>query len=200
MSGSAPRPQSKLAVPLAPLLPHMQLDPPALAKVEALATAEAAMTTLEAAGMLADALRVAAHGLPKREAVWWTCMCARAVPYAAAIPADLVAVEAAEAWVRRPDEAARRAAHKAAEAAGFKSTEAWAAMAVFWSGGSMSPEGQPPVPPGEHFSGMAVAGGVALAAVRQTPQHAQARMQRFLASAREIALGGAGRIQVEAVA
>jgi hypothetical protein len=190
--------RSKLLVPLPPLLARLELEPPAQALLRGIETAEAGIARLEEAGEAMPAARLAAHALPKREAVWWACMCARAVPDEAMVPTDVQALDAAEAWVRRPDEKARRACMAAAEANNFRSTEAWAAVGAFWSGGSMAPEGQPVVPPQEHFTGMAVGGAVILAAVRRTPQHMPERLKRFLASARDIALGGAGRIPPEA--
>jgi hypothetical protein len=35
-----------------------------------------ALQRLEARGFLVEAARLVAHALPKREAVWWACMCA----------------------------------------------------------------------------------------------------------------------------
>jgi hypothetical protein len=195
MSGA--RPPSKLSVALPPLLPRLELDAEGSALLAAAADAEAGLAALEAAGRMTEALRLLAHALPKREAVWWACMCARAVPDPAAKQEDAAALDAAELWVRRPDELNRRAAMAAAEKAGFRSTEAWAAVAAFWSGGSMAPEGQPAVPPAEHLTGVAVAGAVVLAAVRVAPERATARHGRFIASARDVALGGAGRIAPE---
>jgi hypothetical protein len=61
----------------------------------------------------------------------------------------------------------------------------------------MSPEGQPVVPPGEHLTGLAISGAVTLASVRGQPERANARLQRFINSARDIAGGGAGRIPPE---
>lgn len=194
---SATRTASKLLVALSPLLPRLELDAEGSALLAGLADAEAALARLEGAGRMTEALRLLAHALPKREAVWWACMCARAVPDPAARPEDVQALEAAEAWVRRPDEAARRAAMAAAEKAAFRSTEAWAAVGAFWSGGSMSPEGQPVVPPAEHLTGVAVAGAVVLATVRIAPERAPARYPRFIASARDISTGGAGRLPPE---
>jgi hypothetical protein len=188
----------KLAAPLAPLLPRLDFEPPAIAALSGAATAAEGIAKLEAAGLRGEATRLAAQALPKREAVWWCCMCARAVPGPGVTEADLAALAAAEAWVRAPaDEKLRRAAMAAAEKAGFKTPEAWAAVGAFWSGGSMAPEGAPAVPPGEHFTGLAIGGGVALASVRTRPERAQDRLARFLASAREIAGGGAGRIAPE---
>ena len=190
--------RSKLAVALPPLLPRLELDADCATLVEGAATAEAAIARLEAAGRLIEACRVVAHALPKREAVWWACMCARgAAPDAAQTADDLAALAAAEGWVRRPEEALRRAAMLAAEGASFRSTEAWAAVGAFWSGGSMGPEGQPVVPPPEHLTGVAVSGAVVLAAVRAEVNTHAARLGRFLASARDIGLGGAGRVAPE---
>jgi type VI secretion system VgrG family protein len=148
-SMSATRTASKLLVALAPLLPRLELDAGGTALLAGIADAEAALARLEAAGRMTEALRLLAHALPKREAVWWACMCARSVPD----PAD--GRRTRRRWRppklgRRPDEAARRAAMAAAERAAFRSTEAWAAVGAFWSGGSMSPAGQPVVPPAEH--------------------------------------------------
>lgn len=193
------QPLPKLATPLAPLLPRLELPPEAAAVLTGVQTAAEAIERLEAQGFGHDALRLAAHALPKREAVWWACMCADAVPEAALAPVDAAARVAAEAWVRKPtDDALRRAAWDAAQKTAYRSPEAWAAVGAFWSGGSMSPPGQPVVPPGEHLTGVAIAGAVVMAAVRSKPERAPARIQRFLVAARDIAAGGAGRIEPEA--
>ncbi len=191
---------SKLAVPLAPLLPRMELDADGLKLLDGAADAAMGITRLQGAGRLAEAARIAAHALPKREAVWWACMCARAIPDPKQTPEDLAALEAAETWVRRPDEKSRRAAMAAAEAAKFRSTEAWAAVGAFWSGGSLTPEGLPEVPPAEHLTGGAITGAILLAAVRFKPERQGEYYQRFLAAAQEIATGGPGRIKPEPAA
>lgn len=187
----------KLAVPLAPLLPRLGLDAEGARLLDGLADAAAGLDALAAARRHVDAARLAAHALPKREAVWWACMCARAAPDPALPAEDAAALEAAERWVRRPEEAARRGAMEAAQKTAFGSPEAWAAVGAFWSGGSMAPEGQPVVPPGEHLTGVAVAGAAVLAAVRLRPERQEVRLLRFLAAARDIAAGGSGRIPVE---
>jgi len=187
----------KLGVPFQPLVASMELAPGVREAVGACATAADAIAVLEGRGGFADAARVAAHALPKREAVWWACMCARSNPGRPQRPEDTAALEAAEAWVRRPEEAARRAAHAAAARAGFSSAEAWAAMAAFWSGGSMAPEGQPVVPPSEDLTGKAAIGSLLMAAARHEPHRAEERLRRFLGAARDIASGGAGRLAEE---
>lgn len=187
----------KLGAPLPPLLPRLELDAATQPLLAGVTDAATGVDALERAGKLIEACRLVAHALPKREAVWWCCMCARAVPDAATTPADAAALAAAEQWVRRPDEASRRAAMEAAQAAGYRSAEAWAAVGAFWSGGSMAPEGQVAVPPGDHLTGVAIAGAVVLAAVRPPAERSDARLARFLAGAREIAAGGPGRIAAE---
>ncbi|MBW6400947.1 hypothetical protein KPL78_24020 [Roseomonas sp. HJA6] len=187
----------KLAVPLAPLLPRLELDGDGQAAIAGADSAGAGVERLVAAGRHQDAVKLVAHALPKREAVWWACMCARAIPDAALPPEDGGAITAAEGWVRRPDEPARRAAAAAAEKTKFATPESWTAMGAFWSGGSMAPEGQMAVPPPDHLTATAVTGAVMLAAVRHVPDKQKERLERFLVSARDIAGGGAGRLQPE---
>jgi hypothetical protein len=191
---NAPRPPVKLAsAVLQTVLERADLAPEAAAAATGAPDAAAALMRIVQAGMMADAARFMAHALPKREAVWWACMCARATAPEPP-PQDAEAVAAAEAWVRKPEEELRRAAMAKAEAAGFRSPEAWAAVGAFWSGGSMAPPGQPVVPPAEHLTGVAVAGAVSLAAVRREPEKAEATLRRFVDSGLDIAAGGPGRI------
>ena len=193
---NAPSP-NKLARPLDPILPRLELDAQTAALLKDLPDAAAGLEALLAADRMPDALRLIAHALPKREAVWWACMCARGVPALDPNPLDADALTAAELWVRRPDEASRRATMEIAQKGGFRSAEAWAAVGAFWSGGNMSAEGQPEVLPPEHLTGVAVVGSLMLSAMRHKPERAPARFGRFLTSARDIAASGAGRIPPE---
>jgi hypothetical protein len=193
------RTATKLRSELARVLPHLQLDAEGKTALEGCRDCPEALEHLEKAGLLLEATRLVAHALPAREAVWWACACSRHTASSGADPATETAIrEAAEEWVRRPTDEHRRAAMKKAEAARFGSAEAWAAVAAFWSGDSMAPPEAPKVPPQPHFTGLAVAGAIALAAVRGEASRREARLQRFLASARDIATGGAGRIDAEA--
>jgi hypothetical protein len=157
----------------------------------------AAVDRLESAGFLLEATRFVAHALPKREAVWWACMCATHTAPADLPDPDRKAREAAEDWVRQQGDKPRRGAWALAETSGFATPEAWCAVAAFWCGDSMAPEGQPAVPPAPHLPALAVAGAVALASVRGDPTRQQARLRRFLESGRNIAAGGPGRLPAE---
>lgn len=185
------------SVDLGALLPLVALPAEAARAVHECASMPAALAALEAAGFDAEAVRLVAHALPKREAVWWACMCAAHTAPSDLAEAERAALAAAELWVRAQTDAARRAAMAQAQATGFSSPEAWAAVAAFWSGESMAPEGQPAVPPAPHLTGTAVAGSVALSAVRGQVSRRPARLRRFLESGRNIAAGGPGRLGLE---
>jgi len=176
----------------------LDLPPEARQAIARCSAAVEALDELARAGFLIEATRLLAHALPKREAVWWACMCARHVPLPDLPEADGKALEAAEAWVRKQTDELRRQAMDLAQSSGFATPECWAAVAAFWSGDSMAPLGQPAVPPAPHLAGRAVSGAVALASVRTKPERATARLQQFLASGREIAAGGPGRLTPEA--
>lgn len=182
----------KITLPLPEVLARIELDPAVLPLLDGVGTVAEGLAILEAHGQPLAAVRVLGQALPPREAVWWACVCARAAPDPAATPEDLAALQAADAWVRRPSEENRRAAMAAAEASGTRSAEAWAAVAAFWSGGSLGPPNVPEMPPAPHMCGVAAASAVILAAVRPDPAGAQDRYGRFIASARDIAQGGGG--------
>lgn len=193
-------PAGKLAVALPPLLPLLELDPPGLACLQGAPDAGEGVRRLEREGRPLQAVRLAAHALPKREAVWWACMAARATPPRHATPLERQALEAAEEWVRRPEEALRHRCMALALESGCRGPEAWAAVAAFWSGPSLAPPGAAPVPPAAQLTGVAVTGAISLAALRDDPARAPQRYARYLAALRDIARGGAGRLAVEELA
>jgi hypothetical protein len=138
---------------------------------------------LLAQGLALDALRLWAHLLPKREAVWWACRSiATTVPEAQSDPGFV----AAENWVLDPTDANRRACLPAAEAAAMKSPGALAALAAYFSGGSLGPPDMPVVAPGERLTARSVAGAVLLAAVGKTAEIIAQKQQAALELARAV--------------
>ena len=189
---------NKLSGELSRVLPHLQLDAESMPALAGCDNSLEALDRLEQAGLLIEATRLVAHALPAREAVWWACACSRHTAPSGAHPAVETTIrDAAEEWVRRPTDEHRRTAMKQAETAGFGSAEAWAAVAAFWSGDSMAPPEAPKVPPQPHFTGLAVAGAVALAAARGPAARRETRLRHFLVAAKDIAAGGVGRIEAE---
>jgi hypothetical protein len=133
-----------------------------------------------------DAVRFLAHGLPKREGVWWGWVCARraAGPNP---PAEIKAsLEATEQWIAQPNEENRRAAHEAAKTADLGTPAGCAGLAAFFSGGSLAPPHAPPVPPGEYLTAKAVAGAVIFAAIASEPDKAPEKFQNYLAQGCEV--------------
>jgi hypothetical protein len=106
-----------------------------------------------------EAVDYIAQALPRYQAVVWAGRTLNdlADPDAPRPPA----LKAVLLWMQDPTDARRRAAFEAANQEGVGDAEKLAAFSVFFSGGSISPEGQPPVaaPP-------AVAGRFAAAAVK----------------------------------
>jgi hypothetical protein len=196
ISDRQPLPKLQVA-DLATVTGRVGLPPAAAAQLAGCVGAADALERLVEGGFLIEATRLVAHALPKREAVWWACMCARYTAPSDLPETDLLAVRLAESWVRKQTDEVRRNAMDQAQRTGFGSPEAWAAVAAFWSGDSLAPADQAKVAPAPHLAGTAVAGAVALAAVRIDPTRTNARLARFLDSAREIAQGGAGRLEPE---
>ena len=131
--------------------------------------------------MYPDAVRFLAHALPRREAVWWAWVCARRAAGDAPPPAVKAALDTAEKWIAQPTEENRRAAHAAAEQAGFGTAAGCTGLAAFFSGESIAPPDAPPVPPGEFLAAKAVSGAIIFAAVAPRPEKAAEKFQSFIA-------------------
>ena len=177
----------------AELCSKFELTPAGRALLGDAMSPEQFLDALVAGGLYADAIAFLTRALPKREAVWWACTCARETTMPEPPERVDAALQAAEAWVYKPNEERRREAQGAAEAAGFDSPESWAAVAAFWSGGSITPPDAPAVAPADDMTAKAVAGAVMLAAVRREPERADERYRLFIEKGRDIADGGTGR-------
>ncbi len=141
--------------------------PAAAADIDVLPAEEAPLDfarKLLAPGRRFEAVVYIAYLLPRREAVWWGCQCVRAIRDNKADDALL----AAEAWVREPEEATRRAALSLGWSGDMRIATTWLALAAGQSGGSIAPEGAHPVAPPAHATALDVKAGVILA-IAQTP-------------------------------
>ena len=101
--------------------------------------------------------------LPRREAVWWGCQCVRALRETKADEA----LVAAEAWVREPEEALRRAALDIAVAGDIRLATTWLARAAGYSGGSITAEGAFPAPASPDATAINVKAAIVLAIVER---------------------------------
>ncbi len=140
-------------------------------------------------GHYPDAIQFLAHALPKREAVWWACMCARASLSEETDMPTVLAQKAAEDWVYTPDDEHHLAAMKAAEETEMGSPSSLAAMAAVVSGPSIVSPELAPIPPADNLTGQMVANTALLAAVIPDPAQMEDNYLNFLEKGKEIAQG-----------
>jgi hypothetical protein len=171
---------------------HFELEPQSLSLLNESLGSEQFLRILIEQKHYVDAVAFLAHALPKREAVWWACVCARSALGDAPGADELLSLTLAEAWVHEPSDESRRAAMAAAEAFEFKTPASWAAVAAFWSGGSMAPVDLPDVPPAENLTGKAVTAAVMIAVGQGDPDKMEERYRQLLARGLDIARGGNG--------
>jgi len=141
-----------------------------------------------------DAVRFLAAALPKREATWWACQCARSSCGDEPSVADLKAIELAETWVYKPSDENRCLTQHAANETSFKTAAGWAAIAAFWSGGNISPVQAATIEPAEGLFAKAIVGAIMLAAVQSDPEKIKPNYQLFLKKGIDIACGGTGKV------
>jgi hypothetical protein len=141
------------------------------------------------AGLPEDAVSLLAQALTRRAAAWWACRVTRLEAGGSVTPKELRAIEAAEAWVRQPEQLKAYAAQDAANVAGLASPAGCAALAAFLAGDSLAPPHLDPLPPLSHLAGMAAAGAVKLAAARRAPAEPSQELLRMIDAGFAIAAG-----------
>ena len=144
-------------------------------------------------GQFSDAAQFLSHALPKREAVWWACLCLRSTLPEPPNDAETGILEAVETWVYKPVDENRRAAFDLAQATDFKLPSAFAALAAFFGAGSLGPPDQADIEPEEGLAAGVAYSAIHLAAVRDKPELTDERYQTFLDRGLDIARGGTGR-------
>lgn len=143
------------------------------------------------AELTGDAIRFLAFALPIREAAWWACVVVHGNIEA---PSDLEAtcLQRATAWVYEPTEERRRACMQVAETAKFEGAAAYVALSVFWSGGSLAPEGLPEALPDPRLGPIGVGAAILLALTAGDPAALYKRFVTAMQRGVDIANGGNG--------
>jgi hypothetical protein len=139
-----------------------------------------------------DSIIFLAHGLPKREAIWWACVCVRSMTGDETKADDLASLQVAEKWVYDPDEKNRRLCGTLAEKGEYKSAHSWTAAAVFWSGGSITAEKDPAVEPAPYLYAHAVSGAILTAVGMGDADNIEDHFKSFIEKGMNIADGGNG--------
>lgn len=183
--------QTKLA---SEICAHIDLEKEAKALIDPAFTPEQYLKALMNDKQFSSAVTFLAHALPKRESVWWSCICTKVTISESTDKDNLDALKIAEKWVYSPTEENRRLAEKMAEVTEFITPSSWTAMAAFWSGGSITGVDEPPVPPAQYLYANAVAGAVNLSATFDKKRDADKLYELFLKQGVDIANGGNGEI------
>ena len=141
---------------------------------------------LEQRGLFNDAIQFLAHGLPIEIGIRWGCSAIREL----ALSLDSTeALEAAENWLKKPGDEERWKAREAAEKSGLSSPADLLGMAVFFSGGSITPMDSPAAPPPIYVANRLVGGSVQLAVLSRNPEQSHARYLRALQIGRQVVKG-----------
>jgi hypothetical protein len=138
--------------------------------------------------LYADALRFLAYWLIPQAAVSWGCQSLLSVGAERMAGREKDAFEAARQWSSDPSEKNRRKAESAADAAKYDGPGSYLALAAFWSGGSLAPEGLAEVPPAEGLTAQGVTAALLMAASQGGPAATSARYRRFLELGKKMAL------------
>jgi hypothetical protein len=126
---------------------------------------QAFFQALREGGRAVQAAQFLGVALPRWEAVAWAARSVRDLTSDDARgPAEAEALKRALLWVQDPSDARRRAAFEAAEGADSASPERLAALAAFFSGGSMTPDNCEAVQTPPEIAGKLAAGAVLAAA------------------------------------
>ena len=131
-----------------------------------------------------DAISFRAHELPVDGAIKWGATCVRELRAPPNKQDGQESLDSVEQWLRTPNDATRWAAKTSADKAAISSPADCLAMAVFFSGGSMTPPGSPETPPPPHASPRLVAGSIA-AVVLSQPEKAAERYKLALTLTQE---------------
>jgi|GEM_PF-1671995 len=179
-----------------PLLPHIpedtdtraflapaELSDDALAHLREGDTVEAFLTRLIDEREFSDAIRVVARSLHHQHAVAWALDSASAAPPnpdSARADTESKLLALVQQWLDEPgDTPVRRDAHIGAEDAGYNGPAAWAAAAVGWSGGSITPATLPPVEPPVGLCARAASAAIIIASLAD-PDHIEKNTEAAL--------------------
>jgi hypothetical protein len=143
-------------------------------------TASTYLESLEKAELYQDAIRFLAFKLPTDAGIKWASSCIKELRSPESKNGKDEPLDASDMWVKAPGDQTRWAARNAADKAKNPGPSNMVAMAVFMSGGSMTPPGSPETPPPPYIPQKFIAGSVLVVVVSHEPEKAKERYQQAL--------------------
>lgn len=141
---------------------------------------------LENEKLCKDAVLFLAYGLPIQIGIQWGDKCCRELLPADAADKNEPALKAVEAWLKDPSDENRRAANQAAKSDDETTAADVLGMAVFLSGGSITPAGKPETPPPPYLAQKLTANAINMAVLGEKPKEKDARFKQVLQLSRDV--------------
>lgn len=138
---------------------------------------------------LDEAVTFCAYLLPRREAVWWACSCAR-TSLGEPPHGRNACLLAAEAWVYDPDDVRRKAALETGTQGDSNDPLTWLALAAGWSGGLLITFPSTPVPVPTYMTARAARIAVLLGTMGLRPPARAAHLKTCIAEGIKLAENG----------
>ncbi len=140
-------------------------------------------------GKIDDAVTFCSYLLPRREAVWWACGCARAS--SGHIAEDRAAgLLAAEAWVKEPDDERRQAALEIGTRGHCDDPLTWVALAAGWAGGFLVSGPHHSIPMPQYMTARATRTAILISALSVKWDQRPAYLQACVADGTRLAENG----------
>ena len=154
---------------------------------------EAYIMELAAAGQWMDANRTLASSLPRREAAWWGCMCAREMQIVQSEKDEQLALSAAEKWVHDPTSERRAIAFQMAQESKSNSTGTLCALAVAFSEPALPLADDQELEVDSNQFPTMILGVILMAATEDGDDQMNVQLEKFLKVGEKIAMGGSGK-------
>lgn len=133
-----------------------------------------------------DAIKFLAHGLPIQLTIKWGCACVDELSSPGNKKSGEKCLDAAKTWVASPSDDNRRKAKAASDEVKEPAAEYLIALAVFYSGGSITPLGAQETPPPPFFGNRMAANSIQIAVLSDDPPKKEQRFKRALDIGRDL--------------
>lgn len=177
------------------IIDHEEFDEEAIDLLQADMRPETYLQTLSDANMWTDAAQFMARCLPKREAVWWACVCAGGTEMLKNLKEEVIAHKVAEKWAFKPTEENRASAFMQAQKSNTPSIGTMACLAAAFSSGKLKLGEEQSLEPDTSAFPKIISGIVLIAASDQGSDKFNEVLEQFIQQGIDIACGGNGKLK-----